>query len=133
MQHSSYHRILRISSLVCAIALVFESGVLSESTARVSMGTHAYLANAIGMSASVQPTELSQYTAELTTIERDLAAREASLREREISIGLTSGSSNNDASTYFLASILFILLVLILLNYALDYRRFREEQSLKTV
>jgi hypothetical protein len=133
MQHSSYHRILRISSLVCAVALVFESGVLSESNARVSMGTHAYLASAIGMSVSVQPTELSQYTAELTTIERDLATREASLREREISIGLTSGSQNNDTATYVLASILFILLVLILLNYALDYLRVREEQSQKTV
>jgi hypothetical protein len=133
MQHSSYHRILRISSLVCAVALVFESGVLSESHARVSMGTHAYLASAIGMSVSVQPTELSQYTAELTTIERDLATREASLREREISIGLTSGSQNNDTATYVLASILFILLVLILLNYALDYLRVREEQSQKTV
>lgn len=133
MQHSNYHRILRIFSLVCAIALVFESGVLSQSTAMVSMDTHAYLANAVGMSTSVQSTELSRYTAELTSIERDLAAREASLREREISIGLTSGSSNNDTATYVLASILFILLVLILLNYALDYLRVREEQSLKTV
>jgi len=133
MEHSNYHRILRISSLVCAITLVFESGILSESTAQISIGTHAYLANAIGMSASVQPTELNQYTAELTSIERDLAAREAALREREIAVDLSAGSSNNDTATYVLASILFILLVLILLNYALDYLRVREEQTMKTV
>lgn len=119
--------------MVCAIALVFESGILSESTAKISMDTHAYLANAIGMSASVEPTELNRYTAKLTSMERDLEAREAALREREIAVDLSSGSSNNDTATYVLASILFILLVLILLNYALDYLRIREERNLKTV
>jgi hypothetical protein len=135
MENSSYHRVLRVSLVVCAIALVFESGILSESTARLSQGTHAYLANAIGMSASVQPTELNTLTAELTAMQTELEAREASLREREIAVEIPMGATtgNNVTATYVIASILFILLVLILLNYVLDYLRAREEEELKTV
>jgi ABC-type Na+ efflux pump permease subunit len=121
--------------LVCAITLVFESGILSESTAMLSQNTHSYLANAVGMSAGVAPTELNQYTAQLTQKERELAAREASLEEREIAVNLSTApnSSSNDRATYILSGILFILLVLILLNYALDYLRRKETQQPQTV
>ena len=133
-EHSQYHRVLRVSAVVCALALVFESGLLSESTALLSQNTHRYLASAIGMSASVQPTELNQLTAALTEKQQELAAREAALREREISVDLASGSgSGTDTATYILASVLFILLVLILLNYTLDYLRAREERELRPV
>jgi hypothetical protein len=127
--------LLRVSLLVCAIALVFESGILSESTAVLSQNTHSYLANAVGMSAGVAPTELNQYTAQLTQKERELAAREASLSEREIAVNLSTapGSSSNQRATYIMSSILFILLVLILLNYALDYLRQKEARQTQTV
>jgi hypothetical protein len=87
------------------------------------------------MSASVTPTELNQYTAQLTQKERELAEREAALSEREIAVTLTSGSntSSNERITYILAGILFILLVLILLNYVLDYLRMKENQQVRTV
>lgn len=132
-QYTNYHRVLRVSAVVCAVALVFESGLLSESTAQISRGTEAYLANAIGMSASIQPTELNQYTAALTQKERELQAREAALREREISVNLPDGGASGDTTTYVLASVLFILLVLILLNYTLDYLRARENRDLQPV
>lgn len=133
MKDSLYHSFLRIAAVVCAVVLVFESGLLSETTAELSQNTHAYLANAIGMSASVQPTELNKYTAELTAKERELAEREAALKEREIAVGLSTDGGSNDTATYILASVLFILLVLILLNYILDYMRAREEEVLKPV
>lgn len=133
LENTSYHRILRIASLVCAFVLVFESGLISESTARISKGTHAYLANAVGMSAAVQPTELNKYTAQLTAKERELEAREAALNAREIDIGLNGGGVTNDTATYILSSILFILLVLILLNYILDYLRLKERETLRGV
>jgi hypothetical protein len=126
-QFSNYHKILRVSLVVCAVMLVFDSGIISESTAKLSNGTQNYLANAVGMTASVAPTELNQFTAELTEREKELSAREAALREREIQVGINTGGQTNDYSTYLLASILFILLVLILLNYTLDYLRSREE------
>lgn len=130
---SLYHRILRVSVLVCAIALVFESGLISHSTAVLSQNTHAYLANAVGMSVGVAPTPLNQYTAQLTAKERELEAREATLLEREIAVNLTSTPGSNERATYLLAGILFILLVLILLNYTLDYLRLKESQLVQTV
>ncbi len=129
VQFSNYHRILRVSLVVCALMLVFDSGLISDSTARLSNGTQNYLANAVGMTASVAPTELNQFTAQLTEREQELSSREAALREREIAVGLNDGGQNNDYSTYLLASILFILLVLVILNYVLDYLRSKERVS----
>lgn len=130
-QHTTYHRILRVSSVVCALLLVFQSGLLSESTAVLSRNTQLYVASAIGMSASVQPTELSTLTAALTQKEQELLEREAALKAREIQVNLSGGAAGDaDTVTYILAGILFILLVLILLNYALDYLRAREERGL---
>ncbi len=126
VQFSNYHRILRVSLVVCALMLVFDSGLISDSTARLSNGTQNYLANAVGMTASVAPTELNQFTAQLTEREQELSSREAALREREIAVGLNEGGHANDYSTYLLASILFILLVLVILNYVLDYLRSKE-------
>jgi len=132
---SMYHRILRVSALVCAVVLAFESGILSQSTAVLSQNTHSYLANAVGMSVGVASTPLNQYTAALTAKERELESREAALSEREIAVSLNSGSSNNsnDRATYLLAGILFILLVLILLNYTLDYLRLKESTQVQPV
>lgn len=132
MQNTNYHRVLRVAVVVCALILVFESGLLSQSTAIISDNTENYLASAIGMSASVQPTELNQLTADITSRQKELDEREAMLREREIAIGLVGGDSS-DNSTYILAGILFILLVLILLNYVLDYLHLREREIVKTV
>jgi hypothetical protein len=130
VQFTNYHRVLRVSLVVCALMLVFDSGIISESTAKLSNGTQNYLANSIGMTASVVPTELNQFTAKLTEKEQELSSREAALRDREIAIGLNE-SGQSDYSTYILASILFIMLVLILLNYVLDYLR-SKERSLAT-
>lgn len=132
MRHSHYHRVLRVLAVVFALVLVFDSGVVSESTARLANGTQAYIATAIGVGASVQKTPLNEYTAELTSRERELDAREAALREREIEVNLNNGGVENDYSTYILASILFILLLLILLNYTLDYLRIREIEGQMT-
>ena len=128
LRKSNYHRALRILVSVFFFFLVFESGIVNETTRKLSVETHSYLASVIGMSASVQPTELNQYTAELSAWERELEAREASIAEREIKVDLSKSPGNNDTSTYILASILFILLVLILLNYTLDYLRAKERQ-----
>lgn len=129
-QHSMYHSVLRVSSLVCALLLLFESGLINESTVYLSQNAHNYMANAVGMSVGVKPTELNTYTAALTQKERELEAREAALRDREISVNLSTDSNREtDTSTYVLASILFILLVLILLNYSLDYIREKEKQE----
>lgn len=126
LDESMYHRVLRVFSVVCALVLLFESGLISPVTRQLSIDTHQYLANAVGMSVSIEPTELNSLTSELTKQKLALEAREQGIREREIEIGLASGQSANQTSTYVLSGVLFILLVLIILNYTLDYLRARE-------
>jgi hypothetical protein len=125
---STYHRILRISAAVGALVLLFESGLISHSTAVLSQNTHRYLANAVGMNAAVAPNEFNVITAELTAQKYALDQREAALRDREIAVNFSSDDSN-ERNTYIIASLLFIILVLILLNYVLDYLRARELRS----
>ena len=128
MRNSTYHRVLRVSAPVCALALLFESGMVASSTVRLSIDARQYVANAVGMSASVEPTELNMLTAELTSQKLALASREAAVAEREIAVGL-AGTKDNQNAIYILSSILFILLVLIILNYALDYLRLKEQAA----
>ncbi len=124
---STYHSLLRIATGVVAVVLVFQSGLVSDTTAKLADNTELYLANAVGISVGVAPTELNQVTAALTARERELEARELALAEREIAVGIDGGGvAQRDTSTFILATILFILLVLIILNYALDYARSRE-------
>lgn len=130
--NSLYHSLLRIATAVVAVMLVFEGGLLSPVTAQLADRTELYLANAVGVSVGVAPTELNQMTAALTARERELDERELALSEREIEVGLNEGGSITglDSGTFVLATILFILLVLIVLNYALDYARSRERLRL---
>ena len=133
MQATIYHKSLRILLIVTAFVLVFDSGLLSDATKQLANGTQSYVANVIGVGASVGPTELSTLTAELTAQKRALEAREAALAQREITVGLNGGEGARDFSTYILAGILFILLVLILLNYTLDYLRSKDQATTQTV
>ncbi len=119
MNDSMYHRVLRVSAVVCALVLLFESGFVTKSTAQLFLSTHQYLASAVGMSTLIEPTEHNTLTAEF------MKQRETPIKE--IEIGLEPGSSNN--STYILASILFVLLVLIILNYVINFVRTREFQE----
>ena len=119
MQRSMYHIILRVSALSLAFLLLFESGLLSPVTKELSQGTHSYLASAIGMNASVMPTDINTLTAQLTQ-------RERALSEREIAVSLREDSgTSSDVPVFLLSIVLFILLTLIVLNYVLDYLRLR--------
>ena len=92
MQDSSYHTLLRISALTLALVLLFDSGLLSPVSKQLSQNTQQYLANAVGVGASVEPTELNSLTLQLTQRNQELDAREAALSEREISVGLNAPS-----------------------------------------
>lgn len=124
-----YRSILRVSLVVTACVLVFQSGLIDERTAIVfSETTDSLYATVVGATASVRPTEINQITAELTRQQQMLAAREETLAEREIELGLAQGStrSSNETTTYLLAAILLIQLVLLILNYVLDYLRSKD-------
>jgi hypothetical protein len=137
MRDTLYHKLLRIGSLVTAITLVYATGLLHPSTADMFDGAIEYLGASVGMSASVAPNEFNSITAELTAQRTALATREAMLEEREIAVSLRESGEPMDRSTYVLASILFIMLVLIVLNYVLDFVRqrpaVREKPSMRPV
>lgn len=122
---SLYHIFLRSTAAIIALVLLFDSGLLSPITRDLSSEAQRFVATGIGIQAGVEPTELNMRTAALTEMEQDLAEREAALREREIDVAVGRTSSDTNTSTYILAALLFILLVLIVLNYVLDYLRSR--------
>ena len=131
MKHSLYHIVLRTGALTLALLLVFDSGLLSPITARISQNTQEYVAAAIGMYAAVEPSELNQYTAELTARDRVLTEREQDIAAREIAVDLAQSGETPDYSTYIISVLLFVILVLIVLNYALDYMRAREQLAIR--
>lgn len=128
---SLYHTILRSGAVLIAFVLVFDSGLISPVTKELSYETQRFLASGVGMQASVEPNELNRITAALTAKEQELAAREQALNEREISVDLARRSSEQNPSTYILSALLFVLLLLIVLNYVLDFYRTRPLQTVR--
>lgn len=123
MEHSFYHRILRVSALTTALVLLFDSGFIAPITKQLSDNTWSYLANSAGVYAQIEPNELNVITAELTARDAELDRREAALRTIEAR-DFGQGEPT-DYSTYILSVILFLLTMLIVTNYVLDWRRAR--------
>jgi hypothetical protein len=128
MEFTLYHKLLRVSSVVLAIALVFQSGLYSNTTAIMASQTQSYLANSVGVFVGVEPTELNTITAGLTEQKLALDAREQELKQREIAVGIETGGATRDMTTFIMGLVLFIVVLLLVLNYALDYLRYRENK-----
>jgi len=113
---------------------VFDSGILSPLTAKLSDNTYSYLGSVgTGVFAGVPENEINQLTAQISERERTLDAREAALREREIKASPYDASTSTDYSTYIISVILFIIIVLLLLNYIMDFNRIKKMSYEKQV
>ena len=75
MKDSLYRVLLRISALTLSLVLLFVSGVFSPITAELSRDTGRYVASAIGMTATVSPTELNTLSAQLDQRHQELSQR----------------------------------------------------------
>jgi hypothetical protein len=123
MEHSFYHRVLRVAALTTALILLFDSGFVVPVTKQLSDNTWSYLASSAGVFAQIEPNELNVLTAELTARQAELDRREAALRTIE---ARDFGEDEpTDYSTYILSVILLLLTILIVTNYVLDWRRAR--------
>lgn len=134
LRGSFYHQFLRSTSLLLAMVLLFDSGLLYPVTKEFSDSAENYLANVISVGASVAPNDLNVITAELTKQKAALDEREQTLAEKEraIEVGLNQKSGSDlNLSTYILSVLLFVIIVLISLNYALDYVRYEHLRNLK--
>ncbi len=117
---SAYHAFLRTAAVVFAMLVLFDGGFVVPITKELSDNALSYLANsATSVTAGVPETELNKVSGELSAWERDLQAREREIAARDF-------GSNPDYSTYILSSILFLLTVLIIVNYVLDWMRVRK-------
>lgn len=119
MEQSLYHILLRTSALTLSLVLLFVSGVFSPVTQQLSQDTGMYLASTIGIQASVPVTEIN-------TLSAQLEQRNVELSQREVAVTLKENESSTDTTTFILSVVLFVLLVLIILNYVLDFMRGRE-------
>lgn len=110
---SWYHSSLRVFSLLLALALVFESGILNVATQSISH------------TAGQQFATLIQATS-------DGALYEDSVMSVTLSEDLTSDSKSSSLGeiTFLIATTLFIILLLLVLNYILVYLRYREHGRL---
>ena len=124
LRHSAYHKTLRSSTVVTACLLAFASGVIVPDTRVLTMSTERYLANVVGMNASVPPNEINTLSAELSK-----RADQLDQREREIDARARGNIFANPLVMYTLIAILTLQLVLIVTNYALDYRRSRRLEA----
>ncbi len=126
MQYSRVRSVLRIGMVLVAAVLVFDGGFLTPITKQLSDTTYTYLASVgASMSARVEPNEVNRLSAELAEQQRLLALREQALTEREIAARDYSGDGVGDYSTYIISLLLFIIVVLLLLNYVMDWQRAR--------
>lgn len=124
-RHSIYHRTLRTSAVLVAFVLAFESGVVSKDTRALSLSTHSYLAQVVGMSAAVNPNDLNVLTAEITALESELERREREIDARARDNAL----ANSPYAVYILSAILLLQLALIVTNYIFDFYRERKRQT----
>jgi hypothetical protein len=127
LENTLYHSFLRVAICVFAFVLVFDSGLLLDSTAGISNLTQKHMANVVGVTVGVAPTELNQLTGRITELETELASKE---RLIAVNVRERGGSNTVDRSTFILSAILFILLVLIVLNYTLDFVRDKKAKVL---
>lgn len=121
-----YHKLLRVSALLLACVVGFQSSFFLQTSA-LSRSTTEYMASVVGMSAGVVPNELNLITSELTQQKRTLDERERALSEREIDAQAKDGSDSFRFSDFILSSILLLLVMLIVMNYLFDYLRARSE------
>ena len=120
MKNSLYHSFLKIAVCVFAFVLVFDGGLALPATESMSSLTQQHLASVVGVTLGVAPNDVNVLTTRITELETELEAK-----ERLIAVNLQNTNSDGglDVSTFVLSIIVFILLVLIVLNYALDYIR----------
>lgn len=120
IRNSYYHRTLRTCALLVGLVLVFDSGLMTKESPALSDGAVQYLANAVGIVATVPATEVNTLAADL-----EMRSAELDRREREIDAQARYTALGTNTSTYVLSSILLLLLALIISNYVLDIMRER--------
>jgi hypothetical protein len=112
--------------VIVATILTFVSGAVTD-TRYLAVSTEKYLANAVGMYASVPENEINVLNAQLTQKSAELDRREREIDAR----GKDTPFITDPRTIYALSLILLVQLALILTNYALDFKRARSTRIIR--
>lgn len=111
-----YHSVLRVSALLLALALVVQSGVISPETQTFSHLAGQQFATVI--QATADPLSPSDQVAQIAQTESTEAT--------------TPTTQAISQSTFLISGLLFIILLLIILNYILHHLRHKEQEYLQS-
>jgi tetrahydromethanopterin S-methyltransferase subunit G len=102
---------------------IIATGILSLYMSGVGGGMIRQLGAVVGMYAGVEPNQYNLLAQQLDERSRELDAREAELAQQEVLIKETVGQERT--SIVYATAIGFLLLLLVLLNFYLDWKRNR--------
>lgn len=112
-----------IFSLVMGvIGAALAVGVISVNEDRFVQMTNWQLGNVVGVGGKVEENKYNKLAQELEEYKQELDLREEALRNEEILITDTR-ETNTDVAVVFMATIGGLLLILILLNFYMDWKR----------
>jgi len=104
---------------------VIAAGILAVYFNSAAGGMFRQLGSVVGMYAGVEPNEYNLLAQQLDQRNKELDAREAELAQQEVL--LKESVVSDRASIVYATAIGFLLLVLVVLNFYLDWKRGREE------
>lgn len=122
MNVSVYHKVLRVSALTVALMLVFESGMCSPVSKQFADNTIIMLASASTQVGIMNFSSNLNVAATLTARQNVIDTTNGNLSERSAPTRI-SVETESGYPTYVLSTILFLLVLLILMNYLFDWRR----------
>lgn len=113
--------IILLTLFLIIVALVLMQVTFNASPLAISI----YLLAQIGVSVSVEPNPFNTLAGQLQEKEEALLEKEGNLIEREnfLTERTMEGRSKKNSTLIYLLAVAGVLLILILLNFYLDYRR----------
>jgi cell shape-determining protein MreC len=116
---------IKHSYIILMVVFVF-SGFLYAASKGSGNGVFQQLGSVVGMYASIEPNEYNELAQELKEYEQDLQKREAVIAQKEVLLrNEAEQKDEQNTAIIYTTAIGVLLLLLILYNYYLDWRRKR--------
>ena len=109
---------------VLALGMLFVTIIVSRDLYRdISIPSGSLGGQAVGISISIPQNEINSKAQVLLEKERELETREALLKESETLTSGTNANRGSDIMMMYVSAIGTLLLLLVLLNFYLDWKR----------
>ncbi|HAM88803.1 MAG: hypothetical protein US93_C0002G0049 [Candidatus Falkowbacteria bacterium GW2011_GWD2_38_42] len=118
---------LRVYFLLAIIIVFFASAGINPVDVGIFYGSK--VGSAVGMSSSVAENPFNKLALDLKNKENSLSQKEQALNAREAELNSRSGL-NQTVLLWVVIVGIFILFILIIINFILDYRRRKNEKNI---